>query len=127
MVSHHFFRNFWRSKIAGRAKLRSAAACWNDRVWFTTTAHRPPDLFNLSHLTILVGFGRIYSDKHPSLVTLLAFFDEPKSQKPNVYAESVASFGKFHVSKPVTSPPNTSRTTTSAVPRSKISRDNHHP
>jgi hypothetical protein len=60
----------------------------------------------MSDWSDLVGFGRIYSDKPgpggPSRsmkmvkpASPVAFSHEPKSKKPNVYAETVASFGNF--------------------------------
>jgi hypothetical protein len=46
------------------------------------------------------------------ILNLVGFLTEPKIKKPNVYAETVASFGNFHVSgQPNTRPNNCGATT----------------
>jgi hypothetical protein len=68
----------------------------------------------------------VYSSSLVILPSPVAFSHEPKSKKRNVYAETVASFGKLHVSKHVSSTLNHSRTTASATPPSILFCD-HHP
>jgi hypothetical protein len=56
----------------------------------------------------------------------VALFGEPKSKKRSVYAEPVASFGKFHVFKHVNLTLNNSRTMTSITYWSNFFCGNDH-